>query len=84
MTMNIRFPDIVAYDEDGKKYCYRHHYTNKQANECHTKFMNDQGWYYTGKCRFNSGNGSLHIYERKSWISRAYIKISQFLHHHRQ
>ncbi len=60
-----KFPRIVIHTEDGAEYCYRYHYTDEEVNEEHTKFMDDRGWTYTGKCKFNSGNGALHIYERK-------------------
>lgn len=64
-----KFASIGTHTEDGVEYCYRYHCTDEEWseewNEEHTKFMDDRGWIYTGKCKFNSGNGTLHIYERK-------------------
>lgn len=59
------FPEIVIYNKDGIEFCHRFHYIDGKINEMHADFMSDHGWVDTGECRFNSGNGTLHIYKKR-------------------
>jgi hypothetical protein len=63
--MKDTFSNIIIHIHDGKESCYRLHYPDIETNNLHRKFMDENGWSYTGKCLFNSGDGTLHIYERK-------------------
>ncbi len=60
------FPKIVSHFDDGVEFCYRFHYADKDINELHKNFMHENGWIDTGTGRFNSGNGTLHIYEKNN------------------
>ena len=59
------FAEIESLREEDGELCYRFHYTDKEVNERHAKFMKDRGWVDTGYVKFNSGNGTLHIYKKK-------------------
>lgn len=61
--INYFTPKICPF-LDEPDHCHIFHYHEPIIQEFIIEYMKKKGWEYTGECRRNSGNGSLHIYKR--------------------